>query len=252
MKRAQLLLLALLPMLLIGWPSSSLAQNQMNASGHWEGSIEIQGTSMLFSVDIMQSKEGTFSATISIPSQNLKGSPLINVVAKGQEVSFAMQGIPGDPSFKGKLSDDGKTISGDITQAGTTFPFKLERKGDAKSESSWQQAYGPTPAKGVPGQGIEGSWQGSLSAGGASLRVILKVTKGADGSYTAKLDSPDQSIPDLPVENITLSDKSVSFEVKVVGGSYKGTLSADGSEVVGEWSQGGGSLPLTLKRLEKK
>jgi hypothetical protein len=128
----------------------------------------------------------------------------------------------------------------------------MERKGEAKSESSWQQAYGPTPAKGVPGQGIEGSWQGTLSAGGASLRVILKVTKGADASYTAKLDSPDQSIPDLPVDSITLSDNSVSFEVRVVGGSYKGTLSADGSEVTGEWSQGGGSLPLTLKRLEKK
>ena len=87
MKRAYFLLLTLLPMLLIGWPSSSLAQNQMNASGHWEGSIEIQGTSLLFSVDIMQGKEGTVTATISIPSQNLKGSPLINVVARGQDDS---------------------------------------------------------------------------------------------------------------------------------------------------------------------
>jgi hypothetical protein len=252
MKRTHFLMLTLLPLLLIGGPSSSRAQNQMNAAGHWEGSIDIQGTSLLFSVDIMQGREGTFTATISIPSQNVKGSPLINVVAKGQEVSFAMQGVAGDPSFKGKLSEDGKTISGDITQAGSTFPFKLERKGDAKTESSWQQAYGPTPAKGVPGQGIEGRWQGTLSAGGASLRVIFKVTRGADGSYTAKLDSPDQGTPDLPVDSVTVNDKSLGFELKVIGASYKGNLSADGSEVTGEWSQGGGSLPLTLKRLETK
>jgi hypothetical protein len=76
--------------------------------------------------------------------------------------------------------------------------------------------------------------------------------KAPDGSYAAKLDSPDQSIPDLAVDSIVLSDKSLTFELKSIGSLYKGSLSADGSEVVGEWSQGGGSLPLALKRLENK
>ena len=251
MKRTRLLLLAL-AVLSMAWPSPGNGQSQTSAVGHWEGTVDLQGNKLDFSVDIVQGREGAVSGIISFPSQNIKASPLINVVAKGADVSFAMQGIPGDPSFKGKLSDDGKMITGDLTQAGTTFQFKLERKGEAKSELPWQQGYGPTPSKGVPGQGIEGRWQGTLDAGGMSLRVVLKVTKATDGSYTARVDSPDQSVPDMVVDSITLNDKSVAFEMKAISGSYKGTMSADGSEVVGEWMQGAGSLPLTLKRLEKK
>ena len=249
LKRTWLSLLTL--MVLMALSFSVRAQNQMNAAGHWEGSVDVQGNKMDFTVDIMQAREGTLTATISIPSQSLKDSPLINVVTKGADVSFAMPGIPGDPTFKGKLSEDGKTISGDLAQAGSMFPFKLERRGDARTEPPWQQAYGQTPARGIPGEGIDGRWQGTLNAGGTSLRLILKVTRWPDG-YKARLDSPDQSVPDMTVDSVTLKDKILAFDMQRIGGSFKGTLSADGSEVVGEWSQGGGSLPLTLKRLDKK
>jgi hypothetical protein len=38
------------------------------------------------------------------------------------------------------------------------------------------------------------------------------------------------------------------MEVKTVGGSYEGTLNKDASAMTGTWSQGGGSLPLTMQR----
>jgi len=40
---------------------------------------------------------------------------------------------------------------------------------------------GDTPAKGVPGAGPEGTWQGSLRLSVAELRLVLKVVNSADG-----------------------------------------------------------------------
>src|SRR5579863_3109421 len=41
-------------------------------------------------------------------------------------------------------------------------------------------------------QDIAGDWQGTLSAGGTELRLVLHITKSSDGSLKATLDSIDQ------------------------------------------------------------
>ena len=52
---------------------------------------------------------------------------------------------------------------------------------------------------------IEGNWLGTLEFSGTKLRLGLKVSKAADGTFTAKLDSLDQgayahtSLYDLPL-----------------------------------------------------
>ena len=235
--------------LLMGAHLSS-AQNQKNAAGHWEGIIDVRGTKLNFTADLSQKEGGAWSGTIAIPAQNIKDFSLSNVAVEGPMVSFAMAGIPGDPVFKGKLSEDGNKISGDLSQAGQTFPFSMDRKaGD--SSTSGQGGYGPTPDKGIPGQGLEGVWQGTIEAPTISLRVVLKVTKTADGSFAGKMDSPDQGVGDLNIDKITFKDGALSFEMNAIGGYYDGKMSGDGSEISGEWQQGGGSAPLVFKRLKK-
>ncbi len=49
-------------------------------------------------------------------------------------------------------------------------------------------------------QDVTGDWQGSLSAGGAELRLVLHITKGADGALKATLDSVDQGANGIPGE----------------------------------------------------
>jgi CubicO group peptidase (beta-lactamase class C family) len=44
------------------------------------------------------------------------------------QVSFVISGVPGDPTFKGTLSEDGTKITGDFTQNKQTFPFTLSRE----------------------------------------------------------------------------------------------------------------------------
>jgi murein DD-endopeptidase MepM/ murein hydrolase activator NlpD len=99
-------------------------------------------------------------------------------------------------------------------------------------------------------KGIEGTWKGSLDAGGTTLRLVLTVSKSADGKYSGNLESVDQGST-IPVEVITVTGASVHLELKSIEASFNGKLNDAGTEIAGEFSQGGATLPLTLKREAK-
>lgn len=96
---------------------------------------------------------------------------------------------------------------------------------------------------------IEGSWEGSLDAGGQTLRLVLKVTS-TEGELSAVLISVDQGNVELAVDTITLDGTQLTFEIKQVYGGYQGTVSASGDQIDGTWSQGGNTLPLLFTRSE--
>lgn len=97
---------------------------EASLEGHWEGTIEIPGTPLAMDVDFRR-EDGAWAGDISIPVQNAKDLPLAGIVLEGGAVTFAIAGIPGDPTFSGTLSEDGDRISGELTQGGQTFPFTL-------------------------------------------------------------------------------------------------------------------------------
>jgi pimeloyl-ACP methyl ester carboxylesterase len=96
--------------------------------------------------------------------------------------------------------------------------------------------------------GIEGDWQGTLDAGAAKLRLILKISKAADGKLTATMDSLDQGANDLPVDTISFQDGTLKFEMKRLSASYVGTLNKEGNQLTGQFTQGN-NLPLEFKRV---
>jgi len=95
---------------------------------------------------------------------------------------------------------------------------------------------------------VVGDWQGTLDAGGTTLRVVLHVTADKDGKLGGALDSPDQGASGIAITSITYKEPDLHFEIDTIGGSYDGKIAQDGSKIVGTWSQGGGSLPLTFQR----
>jgi len=102
------------------------------ATGHWEGAIDIPGSGPLkITVDLEADEKGNWSGDIDIPAQGIKDWPLSGIAAKGNEVAFVMQGVPGDPSFKANLAEDGKSMTGTLTQGGGVVSFKLTRTGEA-------------------------------------------------------------------------------------------------------------------------
>jgi hypothetical protein len=95
---------------------------------------------------------------------------------------------------------------------------------------------------------LEGAWQGTLQAGPSQLRLVLKFTKNADGTFSGTMDSIDQGARDLPISQITFKDPALQFEMSAIGASYTGTLNKEKTEISGQWSQGGATLPLAFKR----
>jgi dienelactone hydrolase len=97
-------------------------------------------------------------------------------------------------------------------------------------------------------QDIAGDWQGTLSAGGQELRLVLHITKAPDNSLKATLDSIDQpGANGIPVSSISLKDSKLDLGVEMVHGTYEGKVAPDGNAITGTWSQGS-ALPLEFKR----
>ncbi|MFN0086778.1 MAG: alpha/beta hydrolase family protein [Blastocatellia bacterium] len=100
-------------------------------------------------------------------------------------------------------------------------------------------------------QPIEGSWEGVLDVGAAKLRLVVRITKGADGGLAAKMDSLDQGAMDLPVDAVTRTNAAVHFEMKRLMVTYDGTLNNAATEIAGNFKQGAATFPLTLRRSSK-
>jgi dipeptidyl aminopeptidase/acylaminoacyl peptidase len=107
------------------------------------------------------------------------------------------------------------------------------------------QVFGQTPAK-----DFEGSWQGTLEAGGTKLRLVLTVTKSDTGAYAGKLDSLDQGAT-IPIDTITVNIDAVRLEIKSPAIVFEGALNKERTELNGTFTQGDQKIPLTLKRSEQ-
>ena len=206
-------------------------------SGHWTGTLQTPAQPLEVEVDLKPGTPPAWVGTISIAAQNLKAFPLSSIEVQGKTVSFAMANIPGTPNFKGTLSDDGATLSGDFFQGGGSVPFTMTRKGDA--------VFAPPLKSTAIGKELEGTWNGTLSAGGRELRLTLKLASGADGA-TGSIVSVDQGNVEIPIATIVQAGAHLTLELPSIAGTYSGDLK-DG-RLVGTWSQGAGTMPLEFAR----
>ena len=133
--------------------------------------------------------------------------------------------------------------------------FSMAAVGQTSAPSSAagsRPATGPAskPTTNQTGPDIVGAWQGTLNVG-VPLRLIIRITREEGGALSALLDSPDQGANGLAVSNVTFSNGELSVESKVVRGAYDGKWNAADAVFEGTWKQGGGTFPLTLKKLDK-
>jgi CubicO group peptidase (beta-lactamase class C family) len=108
-------------------PAPSAAQQAAPSfAGHWSGSIQLPTGELAFDVDLAPAGDA-WMGDISIPAQNARDLPLQRITVRGDSLTFVIQGIPGDPTFRGVRAADGASVSGAFTQGGQTFPFAMRR-----------------------------------------------------------------------------------------------------------------------------
>jgi len=219
---------------------SVLAQAALDPSGHWEGAIQVSGMEVRVEIDLAKNGKGELAGTFGQPAEHLTALPLANLVVDGRSVSFQIKGgAPGERAFKGTLSADGTSMSGDFAshQVGTAA-FTLTRTGDPRIEAP--------PRIAAISRELEGTWNGTLDANGMPIRLILRMVNQPDGTVIGSVVNVDEGL-ELPITNITQKASGLTLEVKAVGGSYSGALNPEGTELVGTLTQGPAAMPLTFR-----
>lgn len=223
--------------LLVLWGAAAMAQTVANPVGHWQGKIQIPDHELSITVDLARDAKSQWIGSMSVTGSTSIDVPLEDIAVDGAAVRFASN-LPVHASFDGKLSADGSSFSGTASSAAGDAPFQLTRAGEANVKT-------PPPSSPLPKE-FEGTWEGSVEAGGATRRVALKLSAGADGAASAILVAVDQGNLEIPVTSVTIKDKQLELDVRAISGKYAGALGA-GGEIAGEWTQGPVKVALTFR-----
>jgi hypothetical protein len=219
--------------------SQALLAQAVDPSGHWEGAVQMAGQELRVEFDLAKNAKGELVGTFSQPLQGVKGLPLSSLSVEGRSVRFALKAGPDVSTFVAALSADGKTLAGDASQRGESAPFSLTRTGDARIAAA--------PKNAAIGKQLEGTWNGTLDLGDRQMRLVVKMANQPGGGAAGTVMSPDGSGVEIPIA-MAQKDASVTIDVPSVGAGFAGAFNAERTEIAGTWTQGGSSLPLTLRR----
>ena len=207
------------------------------APGDWEGVLRpAAGGSLPMVVNVAKAGGGAAKATFDSPDQGSVGLPVDAIKVEGGKLAFGLEKLKG--AFEGTLNADATEAVGTWTQLGKATPLTLKKTDH--------------PTTLVVPDALLGTWEGKLKAGaGIEIRLGLKAEKRPDGARVVGFASPDQGVNFLPIHAIALEGSKVTAESKAIAAKFVGTLNEARTEIVGEWTQPGAALPLTLKKTDK-
>src|SRR5215207_1426915 len=82
-------------------------------------------------------------------------------------------------------------------------------------------------------QELAGTWQGTLSTPVSQIRIVLKITRAADGSFEGQLFSIDQGAQPRTMSAISLEGRVVKWKVDALSATYEGTVTSEGNVMNG-------------------
>jgi mRNA-degrading endonuclease HigB of HigAB toxin-antitoxin module len=220
-------------------PASAAAAAPAGAAsiaGDWHGALNTGGKTLRVVLHVVAAKDGTMTGTLDSIDQGLSGIPVNNMTVKDSKLTFAVDALPVHASYEGTVKPGGSGIDGAWTQG---QPLTLNFTPGAAVAASKPA----TPSD------IDGTWAGTLDLNGNTLHILLKVTNTADG-LTAQLQSPDQSPIWLSANSVTRANGTLTASFTAMQAEFSGKIAADLGSIEGTFSQGGGSMPLVLKRAQ--
>ncbi|HKF49442.1 MAG TPA: hypothetical protein VKB38_18935 [Terracidiphilus sp.] len=244
---------------------------QASLAGDWPGILEAGDSQYHIVWHVKAAADGSLTSTVDNIDQSVFGIKVKKTEVKGSDVTFDIddvidangQQINVAGKFEGKLNSDQTELDGNWMQTAPNesgpLALKLKHQAGAAATTASGTAAAPaaqgaapaaqtSPAPAAGHAGVAGDWKGVLMG---QLHLDLHIKAGADGTLTATLDSVDQGANGIPVSAIALKDGKLTMAVDAVPGTgkYDGTVSKDGNEIDGNWSQGTqGPIPLNFTR----
>ena len=213
--------------------------------GFWLGTLQAGQLSLRLLLNVTKGDDGAYHVTADSVDQGVKGIPVSTFEVKDQSVQFKLAGL--GASFQGEFKSKGTEMAGSWEQGGQSLPvvFRKTAHPPTLAAALPAEAYAPRS-----GSDLQGYWKGTLAVPGAKLRLAIKLAESPDGSYRGTLDSIDQGGRDLPMTAVRYTKPAVRLELDGIGGLFEGTLSGDGKEIGGDWTQGGRTTPLVFRQGE--
>ncbi len=216
---------------------------QTGVAGHWEGTFTAGGRQIALGLDVAQTANGRWIASMSVPAENATGLVVTDLVVDRSSVKFVGFELM-MTKFDLVLDADGK-LKGTLSGPQGPLPIEFTRTGEAKVE-----LIPPSPAV---SKELEGDWEGSLDAGGGrSFPIVVHFSNQADGTVTATMRTPLTTGTPAPLNDVRQAGEHVEFGVRVAHGSFSGTLNSAGTELTGRFTHEESSTPLTLRKRPAK
>lgn len=212
----------------------SLLWAQAGPEGHWEAEIKGDGSQLTqVTLDLAQNAKSDWIASMGLPSANRTGLVVKDLVVKGNSVKFMALELM-SARFDLTLGQDGTmkgTISGPSSQ-----PVEFKRTGKAKVEL---MSASPAVSK-----ELEGNWEGSLKSPNGAFQLVFHFRNQPDKTVLATFDTSNAT--NLPLNDVKQMGQKVEFGMRIAHGSFQGTLNKEGTELVGQFTHDGNSVPMTL------
>lgn len=187
---------------------------------------------------------GVYAATTDWIEAGRKDVPMYKVVY--DYPSLTIQATPRD-TWNFKVNRDATEILWNhyihFIQADPAT-FKRTATPDAVPEPLTEEDFTPRA-----GSDLQGYWKGVIGTGTNAVPVDLKIAEDADGTYRAEGDAPMQGRAGAPV-TVSYNHPNVTVAIATGGGRFDGTINDAKTEIVGQWSQSGVSIPATIRRAD--
>ena len=134
------------------------------------------------------------------PDQGARDRPVEVVTFKENDLRLEIKAVQG--LYEGTLNATGKATTGKWKQGPNSLSLNLV-KGSGTGTEEEKIPPAVLAASKMAAQKISGTWNGTLVAGAANLRLRMNITKAATGAATGTLDSLDQGANGIPLSSIS-------------------------------------------------
>lgn len=146
------------------------AQGAENLAGAWQGKLNVSGSEIELVVRITRNTDGTYAARLDVPTQGVMDIPVSKIAVQDGTVRLEIAPIGG--VFEGRLSADGREMTGEWKQNGLALPLLLRWTDQAPVLRRPQE-----PAKPYPYREEEVTYENKPA--GIKLAGTLTLPKGA-------------------------------------------------------------------------
>ncbi|MGB6693345.1 MAG: hypothetical protein ACLPZY_06735 [Terracidiphilus sp.] len=182
------------------------AISPQSLAGDWEYAVTPQ---LKLVLHLRVDARGALSGTIDTPDTPPKHIELTNFKLAGKMLSYTMGSQPG--SITEVISADGTKMLG---------AYMWTKVGASGAPAI-------TPPF-VPLAQIAGDW---VTPGGGASAQVLRLRLGASGALTGTIDAPEPMTQRLPLSNVQVTGRTLSYTMPDGARTYQGTFSNDGKMV---------------------